>query len=211
MVQPAAVDVVVHLHGYAGAGAAMNIVKHKEPISGLDFADPDNPMSVGRTTPTLLVLPRGNHQPHGRYGDNPERYTFPALVNPGALQQLIDDALARFARATGATVRRNRLILTAHSGGGAALMAILAHTDPDEVHTFDAQYENPAHLITWAQRRMAAGTGALRVLYRPRQDGPRDPQLGRTHGTVTLQAAGARRLTELPRGTDDRGPQPHST
>ena len=167
MVQPGAVDVVVHLHGYAGAGAAMDIVKHKEPISGLDFADPDNRSSVGRTTPTLLVLPRGNHQPHGRYGDNPERYTFPALVKPGALQQLVDDALARFASATGARVRRNRLILTAHSGGGAALMAILAHTDPDEVHTFDAQYENPAHLITWAQRRKTAGTGALRVLYRP--------------------------------------------
>ena len=167
MIRPAAVDVVVHLHGYAEAGADMNIVKHKEPISGLDFADPGNPMSVGRITPTLLVLPRGNHQPRGRYGDNPERYTFPALVKPGAIQQLIDEALARFASVTGATVRRNRLILTAHSGGGAALMAILAHTDPDEVHAFDAQYENPAHLISWAQPRVAAGTGAMRVLFRP--------------------------------------------
>ncbi|MFD4351476.1 hypothetical protein ACFWPX_02900 [Nocardia sp. NPDC058518] len=166
MVQPSVVDVVVHLHGYSGHGAAMNIVKHKKPISGLDFTDPANKAAVGRTNPTLLVLPRGHHQPKGRYV-NQQRYTFPALLKPGALQSLIDDALARFATATGARVRRHRLILTAHSGGGAALMAILAHTDPDEVHTFDALYNDPTPLIAWARQRMAAGTGALRVLYRP--------------------------------------------
>ncbi|KAA8879672.1 hypothetical protein F3087_43730 [Nocardia colli] len=163
MVEPSVVDVVVHLHGYAGQGAAMNIVKHKKPISGLDFTDPANPSTVGRTAPTLLILPRGHHQPKG----NPARYTFPALTKPGALHRLIEDALARFGAATGTTVRRNRLILTAHSGGGAALMAILGHTDPDEVHTFDALYNDPKALIDWARKRMATGTGALRVLYRP--------------------------------------------
>lgn len=162
MVEPSVVDVVVHLHGYAGQGAAMNIVKHKKPISGLDFTDPAKPSVVGRTAPTLLILPRGHHQPKG----NPARYTFPALTKPGALQGLIDDALARFGAATGTTVRRNRLILTAHSGGGAALMAILGHTDPDEVHTFDALYNDPKPLIDWVRKRMSAGTGALRVLYR---------------------------------------------
>ncbi|WP_433684769.1 glycoside hydrolase family 73 protein [Nocardia sp. CA-119907] len=166
MVQPSVVDVVVHLHGYSGHGAVMNIVEHKKPISGLDFADPDHPAAVGRTTPTVLILPRGHHQPKGRY-ENPARYTFPALLPPGALQQLIDDALARFAAATGAVVRRNRLILTAHSGGGAALMAILGHTDPDEVHIFDALYNDPKPLIDWVRRRMTAGTGALRIVYRP--------------------------------------------
>ncbi|WP_338759137.1 hypothetical protein V7968_29395 [Nocardia vulneris] len=163
MVEPSVVDVVVHLHGYSGHGAAMQIVKHKKPISGLDFTDPAKPGAAGRTVPTLLILPRGHHQPKG----NPARYTFPALTKPGALQALIDDALARFGAATGTTVRRNRLILTAHSGGGAALMAILGHTDPDEVHTFDALYNDPKALLDWARRRMAAGTGALRVLYRP--------------------------------------------
>ncbi|GAA1619589.1 hypothetical protein GCM10009764_48770 [Nocardia ninae] len=163
MVDPSVVDVVVHLHGYAGQGAAMNIVKHKKPISGLDFTDPAKPSVAGRTTPTLLILPRGHHQPKG----NPARYTFPALTKPDALQRLVDDALARFGAATGTTVRRNRLILTAHSGGGAALMAILGHTDPDEVHSFDALYNDPKALIAWARKRMAAGTGALRVLYRP--------------------------------------------
>ncbi|WP_280469838.1 hypothetical protein [Nocardia brasiliensis] len=163
MVEPSVVDVVVHVHGYSGHGAAMQIVKHKKPISGLDFTDPAKPGAAGRTVPTLLILPRGHHQPKG----NPARYTFPALTKPGALQALIDDALVRFGAATGTTVRRNRLILTAHSGGGAALMAILGHTDPDEVHTFDALYNDPKTLIDWARKRMAAGTGALRVLYRP--------------------------------------------
>jgi hypothetical protein len=165
MSQPSTVDVVVHLHGWSpGVGARMNIVRHKLPASGLDFADPKNPANVGRTTPTLLILPRGHHDP---VGSKTERYTFPALIKRGALQRLVDESLARFAAQTGATVRRGRLILTAHSGGGAALMQILGHTDPDEVHTFDALYGDPAPLIAWAKRRMASGTGALRVLYRP--------------------------------------------
>ena len=165
MSRPSVVDVVVHLHGWSpGVGARMNIVRHKLPASGLDFADPKNPGSVGRTTPTLLILPRGHHDP---VGSKTERYTFPALINRGALQRLVDESLTRFAAQTGATVRRGRLILTAHSGGGAALMKILGHTDPDEVHTFDALYTDPTPLIAWAQRKISSSTGALRVVYRP--------------------------------------------
>jgi hypothetical protein len=165
MSQPSTIDVVVHLHGWSpGVGGRMNIVRHKLPVSGLDFADPRNPAKVGRTTPTLMILPRGNHDP---VGSKTERYTFPALIKPGALQRLVDESLAHFAAQTGATVRRGRLILTAHSGGGAPLMKILGHTDPDEVHTFDALYTDPTPLIAWAQRRIASGTGALRVVYRP--------------------------------------------
>ena len=165
MSQSATVDVVVHLHGWSpGVGGRMNILRHKLPVSGLDFADPKNPALVGRTTPTLLVLPRGHHDP---VGSKTERYTFPALIKPGALQRLVDESIALFNAQTGAGARRGRLILTAHSGGGAALMKILGHTDPDEVHTFDALYSDATPLIGWAKRRIAAGTGALRVLYRP--------------------------------------------
>jgi hypothetical protein len=45
-------------------------------------------------------------------------------------------------------------------------MAILRHTDPDEVHAFDALYGDPGPLVGWARRRVEGGTGALRVLYR---------------------------------------------
>jgi hypothetical protein len=166
MPRTATVDIVVHLHGFWMCGKTMQLHRAMEPRSGLDLADPGLPGSVGRTTPTLLVLPRGNFF-GGRTG---EGYDFPALRQPGALTALVDDALRRFAAATGVRATRGRLILTAHSGGGSALMAILRHTDPDEVHAFDALYGDPDPLIAWARRRRAAGTGAMRVLFRPGED-----------------------------------------
>ncbi|WP_066903328.1 DUF2272 domain-containing protein [Millisia brevis] len=161
--QATTVDVVVHLHGWSGREGRMNIVRDKLPVSGLDFADPKNPTAVTRTAPTLMVLPRGNHAPIGK---KTARYTFPALVEPHALQRLIDESLRIFGAQTGRTAARRRLILTAHSGGGAALMRILEHTDPDEVYTFDALYTDPRPLIAWARSRRNRG-GVLRVLYRP--------------------------------------------
>jgi hypothetical protein len=175
------VDIVVHLHGYSNQGQAMRLDRDKEGWSGLDFSDPQNSAAVGRTRPTLGVLPRGNFF-GGRSGKG---YNFPALIAPTGLSQLIDLALAEFARTVGlAQVRRGRLIVTAHSGGGAALMGLLAHNDPDEVHVFDALYGPADALSRWATRRMqrdaalltnASGDargllreqgGALRVLYR---------------------------------------------
>lgn len=163
---PERLDVVVHLHGFSGRGATMRIDRDKLPNSGLDFADPANPANAGRTTPLIAMLPRGNFY-GGRTGMG---YDFPALMAPGALAQLIALALARFAAATGAgTVRPGRLILTCHSGGGAALMRLLQQLDPDEVQCFDALYGPPAALIRWAEAKLrgaTAQTGALRVLYR---------------------------------------------
>ena len=157
------VDVVVHLHGFSGRGPRMNLVDDKEPRSGLDLVDPAHPATPGRRGPTLLVLPRGHF--HG--GTSGHGYSFPALTPPGALSRLVDDALRRFTAETGVRATRGKLILTAHSGGGAALMPILRHLDPDEVHTFDALYTDPAPLIAWSRKRRAAGSGALRVLFRP--------------------------------------------
>jgi hypothetical protein len=157
------VDIVVHLHGHSPQGARMNLVRDIEPRSGLDLVNPAQPGTPGRTTPTLLVLPRG-HFYGGRSGRG---YSFPALEAPGALNALVDDAVRRVSAATGARLTRGRLILTAHSGGGSALMAILRHLDPDEIHTFDALYSDPGPLVVWARRHQTAGTGALRVLFRP--------------------------------------------
>lgn len=159
----ATVDVVVHLHGHSSHGRQMHLVRDKAPISGLDLVDPEHPATAGRTTPTLVVLPRG-HFYGGRSGHG---YSFPALTSPGAMKALVETALRRFAAASGVRPTRGRLILTAHSGGGSPLMTILGHLDPDEVHTFDALYSDPKPLIAWARRRQAAGSGALRVLFRP--------------------------------------------
>ena len=147
----------------------MDLVRDMEPRSGLDLVDPAHLPVAGRTTPTLLVLPRG-HFYGGRSGHG---YSFPALQLPGAMAVLVDDALRRFAAAAGVQATRGRLILTAHSGGGSALMAIMRYLDPDEVHTFDALYADPAPLIAWARRREASGAGAMRVLFRRGRGPPR--------------------------------------
>jgi hypothetical protein len=67
-----------------------------------------------------------------------------------------------------------RLILTAHSGGGAPLAAVLSDADPDEVHIFDGTYGTGGAIAGWARRRIArevaAPSGsppALRILFRP--------------------------------------------
>ena len=151
----ARVDVVIHLHGYSARGRALHLVRDKLPISGLDLS--------ARRTPTLAVLPRG----HFFGGGSGRGFSFPALRRRGGVVALADEALRRFNAATGAGATRGRLIVTAHSGGGAALMHILTELDPDEVHTFDALYTDPGPLIAWARRMAAAGRdGAMRVLYR---------------------------------------------
>jgi hypothetical protein len=178
---PRAVDVVVHLHGYAlKSGTRLHIGRDLKARSGLDWSDPtgkDN--SPGRTRPTLALLPRG----HFFGGASGRGYSFPALTGEGGLRQLIDLGLAQLSRSLGVGgLKCNRLILTAHSGGGAPLLRILGHVDPHEVHVFDGLYQNGDALIRWARRRvvrdqsalagtaaperyMAEGGGALRVLY----------------------------------------------
>lgn len=178
MTDPVEIDVVVHLHGHSSRGERMRLPDDKEPLSGLDFHDPDRPAdpATGRTRPTVCVLPRGNWFGGGTGAG----YDFPALVAPTGLQELVDLAFTRVRAIAGEGIRRGRLVLTAHSGGGAALMRILRHNDPDEVHVFDALYTKPAALIAWAEdhirrdaaataagRSRAAAAGALRVLYVP--------------------------------------------
>ncbi len=174
---PQELDVVVHLHGFWYP--RLNLERDIEPVSGLDLGPIEGDSGAGRSRPTLTVLPRGNDtgvkQPHGPYN----AYTFPALVAHNGLTELVDYALGQFAVATGGqTPRVARLILTAHSGGGLALVEILRHHDPHQVHVFDALYWSPSSLIEWARRRIrqdrAAGAsreymttrgGALRVFY----------------------------------------------
>jgi hypothetical protein len=162
---PTVVDVVLHFHGYARCGQPARIVLSRdiEPISGLDFRNPAAPTQPGgRSRPTLGILPRGTLT-------GPEanrRYTFPALAGEG-LQQLMQAALMRFGQRAGLSQppRAGRLILTAHSGGGAALLRALATLDPHEVHIFDGLYGWPqadyANLINWVKRRVARDQTAL--------------------------------------------------
>jgi hypothetical protein len=180
-VTPDVVDVVVHLHGHSPEGSAMRLVRDMEPICGLDFFDPDRPyVSLGRRRPTLCILPRGDYA-------GGDKYRFPALKTPTGMKSLIEIGTSHFGRGIGVTeLRRGRLIITAHSGGGEALEQVLQYVDPDEIHVFDALYWPVGNLIRWMQRHirrdmmeldapisrdpsalMANRGGALRVFYRP--------------------------------------------
>jgi hypothetical protein len=179
-----AIDVVVHLHGFSRQGGAMPLAE-KVPRSGLDLA--------GRARPTLALLPRGNWLRH-------TWYDFPALLG-GGLDRLVDDAVQRFA--AGRPLRVDRLILTAHSGGGMPAIDALAGAcrPPDELHIFDGLYgRDPASgdplrgietIDGWLGGRLAQEPerpGALRVVYIERQTGPFSRALG---------ALIARRLAEI--------------
>ena len=187
---PETIDVVVHLHGFWYAG--MRLPRDIEPVSGLDLAPIAGATGVVRSRPTLTVLPRGHdtgvRQKFKRkdgsiaYGYN--AMTFPALVARNGLADLVRLALDRFAAAvSGPAPRVGRLILTAHSGGGKALLQLLERHDPHQVHVFDALYWSPEPLERWARRRierdkaalasggadyMATQGGALRVFYQGR-------------------------------------------
>jgi hypothetical protein len=172
--------VVVHLHGFSRSGAAMPL-SEKVPRSGLELAR--------RTRPTLALLPRGNWLRH-------TWYDFPALL-AGGLDRLVDYGLERFAASLPVGARRkldlDRLVLTAHSGGGMPAVDAIAGSrrPPDELHVFDGLYgRDPATgdpmrgldtLEAWLAARLGTEPmrpGALRVVYIEQQTGPFSRQLG---------------------------------
>jgi uncharacterized protein YcbK (DUF882 family)/LAS superfamily LD-carboxypeptidase LdcB len=177
---PEEIDVAVHLHGFWYGG--MRLPRDIEPVSGLDLTPVGGAPGVGRARPTLTVLPRGHDtgvkQKNGPYN----AYTFPALTTRDGLTGLVRFSLERFASRYGAAPPRvGRLILTAHSGGGRALLDILRFHDPHQVHVFDALYWPPDALIAWARQRIRrdrdapTGNGGLRVFYQDRYQGGTRP------------------------------------
>jgi D-alanyl-D-alanine carboxypeptidase/Peptidase M15 len=160
---PEVIDVVVHLHGYWYAG--LRLEDNIKPYSGLDLAPVGGAAGSGRSRPTLTVLPRGNDTGVKQTKGPFNRYTFPGLVTRDGLPGLVRFSLERFAaRLGGTTPRVGRLILTAHSGGGAALLRILEHHDPHQVHVFDALYQDAGALAAWACRRIQRDRAELAAL-----------------------------------------------
>ncbi len=179
-----ALDIVVHLHGFSQQGATMPLAE-KVARSGLDLSR--------RTRPTLALLPRGNWL---RYS----WYDFPALLE-GGIDRLVDYGLQRFAAAlpssAPAAIAADRLILTAHSGGGMPAVDAIADArrPPDELHVFDGLYgRDPAAgdpmrgletIDCWLDRRLAGEPerqGALRVVYIEQQTGPFSRKVGELIG-----------------------------
>jgi len=191
------VDVVIHLHGYSSLAPTRGLLNY---VVGLTHF---NPALGGRGRPTVAILPRGRKitpeevaaetaarlRAHNPDPINPDRYSFPGLQagSGQGLETLAAESLQWIARqglgrSTG-TLAINRLILTAHSGGGAPLNALLRHhasrriCDPHEVFVYDALYGAVDGLTDWAAHRVrrhraataataAAESGALRVVHR---------------------------------------------
>jgi hypothetical protein len=203
--QAAAIDVVVHLHGFSQQGGEMALAE-KVPRSGLDLA--------ARARPTLAILPRGNWIRH-------TWYDFPALLD-GGLDRLVDDAVERFAERGRFAV--DRLILTAHSGGGMPAVDAIAgaRRQPDELHVFDGLYgRDPAGgdpfggidgIDAWLGERFAAEPerpGALRIVYIERQTGPFSRAVGRLIERRIAAAAPELAVALEPRYRVERAGVPH--
>ena len=202
MADPRRVDVVVHLHGYSSDRKSMKLL-NKEAYSGLDFSNPTDlgDARPGRNAATLGILPRGSYAGDQQGVRNPESYSFPALTASGGVSSLIAYSLNQFRSAVGlsTSVSQGRLIVTAHSGGGEALMPIVAEVQPDEVHVFDALYWDASRLITWVKAQIAAEIaswipgktftdGGLCILYRR---GGTESQSVRVHRSIQKAIAAA--------------------
>jgi hypothetical protein len=153
----AALDMVLHFHGFADGDPADVDLRQVLPDSGLE-------LESDLARPTLALLPRG--LPLAPRPGRPGPFAWPALSAPGGLAGVLDAGATALGRDPAA---RARLLLTAHSGGGGGLLAALdqAALDGvrvDQVHAFDALYRDPAPLIRWARRTPGF---VLVVLYVP--------------------------------------------
>ncbi len=152
--------IVVHLHGFSAPDEPLRLAQGRLPGSGLVL--PASP-------PTIGILPRGRPSPR-RAG----AFDWPALAAPGGLQAVVEECLAGFGPALPPP---SRLVLTAHSGGGSGLAAVLETSNRgalrvDEAHLFDALYGDPGPVLRWATQRAAVQRPgvplpALCVLARP--------------------------------------------
>ena len=177
------VDVVVHFHGYVGSVHSMRLTQ-KAAISGLDLQTP------GVARPTIGLVPHGfahewhyteERPDHTRVQRTGDGFTFPAIDSKDELDAFIAEALAAWAAQPGnARVSRSRVLLTGHSGGGAALTKLMQSIGAAEgvqgFHYFDATYGGQDVLTAasgWAAAAIerdlaqlgAAGSPGARELY----------------------------------------------
>ena len=149
----------------------------RERRCGLDFyGDPDHPTTPPartRTRDTLGIMPRGrwtgdrqhlDRQTGQMVPNNPNGYAHDAVYQGESnLTTLINDGLAALGSQLSLVPTRDRLILTAHSGGGYGLQQLigLGH-DPNEIHLFDGLYGGAVQpIIDWARRRITADASAI--------------------------------------------------
>jgi hypothetical protein len=203
------VDVVVHFHGWDIRSKKTAFFEFAVKNSGLDLLKPDGALT--RQRPTLCILPfgKGEKMPEP---DKRIKYTFPFFTSKNdGLQQLIDFSLKYLADRYKSAFTIGRLILTAHSGGGAALSSVLQKLakgglvlrkkDFDEIHLFDSTYGDQQSFIDWATNKInasetSAKSGALRVIYQPFNDECK--KSGTTAGSQQIEKGISSKATKYP-------------
>lgn len=165
------VDIVVYLHGYGAPRA--DFLAHKAATAGVDMLDSTGAVRVRASRPTLALVPRGRNS-------SGSRWVFDTLSDAAAFDALVVAGLSWLSAnvlrlPAGSTLTRGRLTLMAHSGGGAAMSALLARgLNPDEVVCFDSLYGGEGPVRQWAEARIAspqATQTGLRAFYTPCSSG----------------------------------------
>lgn len=157
------VDVVIHFHGFSGRNAMK--LADKAAASGIDLRTP------GVGGPTLGLVPHGvpfewfDGKSKERLGDG---FRFPQLASRAQLDAFVEEALKTFSKLHGGTLSCGRLVLTCHSGGGAALSKLLAtlkdHPQLRGCEYFDATYGGEDVLTAadgWVARAIERDAKAL--------------------------------------------------
>jgi hypothetical protein len=161
------VDLVVHLHGYSSQADDARFLPRKTDAAGVDLVAGDGSVRVRASQPTLVLVPRGRHT-------DGATWLFDKLRDRAGLDALIDAALQWLCTTvlrlpSGSTLRRGRLTLAAHSGGGAGMNALLTGgVNPDELMCFDSMYGDADPIRRWAVARIGSADAArsgLRVFY----------------------------------------------
>lgn len=155
---PTAIDLVCHLHGFVGKGKPISLGQ-KEAMSGVSLERRDRL--------TLGLVPIGQKTGKTSSDGAADVVDFPAVLAGGGFDRMKRWALDWYAkdplghRALG-PLDVDRLLLTAHSGGGARLLRLLADGhDPHELHLFDCLYEAPTAAASWAARHIATDAAML--------------------------------------------------
>lgn len=142
------VDMVVHLHGFTSYAdesrpPPMNLGA-KAGISGLGLASPGVPRA------TIGLVPHGvaGRWVNSRTGQfQGQSFNFPHVATAQQLGTVLGEVLGAFGAGRG-SLMRGRIVLTAHSGGGARLLQLLqstagSGTAVQGVQLFDATYGGP--------------------------------------------------------------------
>lgn len=193
------VDVVIHFHGYKGHNQMR--LRDKAAASGLDLGAP----GVGR--PTLGVVPHG-HAFRSRMAGT-DGFDFPAIDTKAELDAFIDEVLTAFGADGGPRVTKGRVILTGHSGGGAALSKLMQSAGAvrgpgniDAFQYFDATYGGQATLTAsagWVDTIISRDAAALTLMV---DDAARNRHMRTNGGHLRIEFIDGTGTAEIAKAAD---------